>query len=375
VTVPHLTAVRLGGRPDQSLLVLGPALGTSARALWADAAEHLAADFQVVAWDLPGHGTNGWVPEPGDGLSVADLARGVLAIVDELQDGLTPPAFHYAGVSVGGAVGLQLLLDAPRRVRSATLLCTGARIGDPELWGTRAAAVAASGTSSLTGASTERWFAPGFDVRDRLPEVAVPVLAVAGAQDGATPAELLAEVADGVRDGRLVVLDDVAHLPPVEAPEAVARLVRGHALGEPLEPLAEAPVTRPREESTVAEVREAGTAVRREVLGGAYVARTTRQATEFTRDFQDLVAEFAWGSVWTRPGLDRRSRSIVALTALVAGGHHDLLAEHVRAARATGLTVEEIREVLLQTAVYCGLPAADGAFRIAQRVLHDMDEA
>jgi 3-oxoadipate enol-lactonase/4-carboxymuconolactone decarboxylase len=120
---------------------------------------------------------------------------------------------------------------------------------------------------------------------------------------------------------------------------------------------------------TVAEVRAAGLAVRREVLGDAHVDRATGSATDLTRDFQDFITQYAWGGVWTRPGLDRRSRSMVTLTALVARGHHEELAMHVRAALRNGLTVEEIKEVLLQTAIYCGVPDANTAFRVAQQVL------
>ncbi|MFB9339376.1 4-carboxymuconolactone decarboxylase [Actinoplanes octamycinicus] len=122
------------------------------------------------------------------------------------------------------------------------------------------------------------------------------------------------------------------------------------------------------------EVRSAGITVRREVLGAAHVDRATAATTAFTRDFQDLITRYAWGEIWTRPGLDRRSRSMVTLTALVALGHHEELAMHVRAARTNGLTADEIKEVLLQTAVYCGVPAANTAFRIAQRVLADIQD-
>ena len=129
-----VTAVRLGGRPDLPLLVLGPSLGTSATTLWSAAAQHLARDFQVVAWDLPGHGTNRFPLPDEEPLTIAGLAADVLELVDSLVDGFGPARFHYAGDSVGGAVGLQLLLDAPQRVASATLLCTGARIGSAESW-------------------------------------------------------------------------------------------------------------------------------------------------------------------------------------------------------------------------------------------------
>ena len=116
-----------------------------------------------------------------------------------------------------------------------------------------------------------------------------------------------------------------------------------------------------------------GMAVRREVLGDEHVDRATEAATDLTRDFQELITEYAWGSIWTRPGLDRRSRSMITLTALVARGHHEELAMHLRAARTNGLTVDEIKEVLLQTAIYCGVPDANTAFRIAQAVLDDTD--
>ena len=109
-----------------------------------------------------------------------------------------------------------------------------------------------------------------------------------------------------------------------------------------------------------------GMRVRREVLGDEHVDRATAAVTGLTADFQSFITEFAWGEIWTRPGLDRRTRSVITLTALVAGGHHDELAMHLRAARRNGLTIEEIREVLLQTSVYCGIPAANTAFRVAQ---------
>jgi 3-oxoadipate enol-lactonase/4-carboxymuconolactone decarboxylase len=111
-----------------------------------------------------------------------------------------------------------------------------------------------------------------------------------------------------------------------------------------------------------------GMEVRREVLGAEHVDRATANATDLTREFQELITEYAWGSIWTRPGLDRRSRSLITLTALVARGHHEELAMHLRAALRNGLTMDEIKEALLQTAIYCGVPDANTAFRIAHEV-------
>lgn len=117
------------------------------------------------------------------------------------------------------------------------------------------------------------------------------------------------------------------------------------------------------------ERRAEGMRARREVLGDEHVDRALAGTTPFTADFQDLITRYAWGEIWTRPGLDRRMRSAITLTALTALGHHHELAMHVRAALRNGLTPEEIKEVLLQAAIYCGVPAANRAFAVAQEVL------
>ena len=121
MTVPRLTAVRLGGAPNLPLLVLGPSLGTSSQALWSAAGRSLAAEHELLAWDLPGHGSNTYSCEP---FEIHELAKAVLGLVDDMlaERGRPGERFSYAGVSLGGAVGLQLLLDAPTRVDAAVLL-------------------------------------------------------------------------------------------------------------------------------------------------------------------------------------------------------------------------------------------------------------
>jgi len=112
-----------------------------------------------------------------------------------------------------------------------------------------------------------------------------------------------------------------------------------------------------------------GMKVRREVLGDEHVDRATGKATELTADFQELITRYCWGEIWTRPGLDRKTRSSITLAALVALGRMDELELHLRAALRNGLTPDEIKEVLLHCAVYCGVPAANSAFAVAQRVI------
>ncbi|WP_322410296.1 4-carboxymuconolactone decarboxylase [Microbacterium invictum] len=131
-------------------------------------------------------------------------------------------------------------------------------------------------------------------------------------------------------------------------------------------------MTRPDGEGLTDQERyDQGMAVRREVLSDAHVDRAIAGMTPLTADFQDFITRVAWGDVWSRPGLDRRSRSVAVLTALIALGHHEELAMHLRAALRNGLTVDEVREVILQSAVYCGVPAANTAFRIAAEVYAD----
>jgi 3-oxoadipate enol-lactonase / 4-carboxymuconolactone decarboxylase len=189
------------------------------------------------------------------------------------------------------------------------------------------------------------------DLRGALGAVRAPTLLIAGAGDPATPPALLEALRDEIPGARLEVLDGAAHLANVERPEAFARAVARFL------------------EGSWPDGRDRGMQVRREVLGDEHVDAAIARTTAFTADFQDLITRYAWGEIWTRPGLDRRTRSAITLTALVALGHENELALHLRAARRNGLSDDEIKEVLLQAAIYCGVPAANSAFAIAQRVL------
>ena len=413
-----LTATQLTDPGDGlPLLIVRPSIGTSVTALWSSCAAHLAGRFHVVGWDLPGHGRSATTHEP---FTIADLAAAVVSLVDKIDPSTSPghdpstgsghgPStgsgrvtreFFYAGDSAGGAVGLQLLLDAPDRIVAAVIISSGPKIGEAEGWSERADLVRAADTAALVDGSVRRWFAPGFldrdratatallhslqdadrfgyagvcdalatfDVRDRLGEITQPVLAATGESDQTTPRALGEQIAAGVANGRFVVIERAAHLPPAEQPAAVAELLTAFFLPdrEPTGREMWAPA------ATLEEVYDAGMAVRREVLGDAHVDRATALADEFTAEFQELITTYAWGTIWTRPGLDRRSRSLITLTALVARGHHEELAMHVRAALRNGLKPDEIKELLLQTAIYCGVPDANTAFRIARQALNE----
>ncbi|MFI8825573.1 3-oxoadipate enol-lactonase [Streptomyces sp. NPDC053431] len=366
---PRTPHHRVEGPATAPVLVLGPSLGTST-ALWDAVAPELAVTHRVVRWDLPGHGGS---PADliGPGATVADLARLVL----DLADALGADRFSYAGVSLGGAVGLHLAVHHPERVDRLAVLCSSAHFGGSAAWEERAATVRREGLAKLADTADARWFTPGFtvprlladhraadpeayaaccdalaafDLRDRLADITAPTLLVAGREDPATPPAHLREIADAVPGAALTELPGASHLAPAEQPEAVLAALRAHLTGT---------------------AARSGTRVRRQVLGDAHVDRAQARQTPLTARFQDFISRYAWGEIWTDPTLSRRERSLITLTALVAHGHHDELAMHLRAARRNGLSDDEIGAALLQTAVYCGVPAANTAFAVAQRVL------
>ncbi|GGL04692.1 3-oxoadipate enol-lactonase [Sphaerisporangium melleum] len=398
---PSMLGYRMDGPEGAPPIVLGPSLGTSL-AVWDPQVPALAQRHRVVRWDLPGHGISpaALLPSMAPGAAtVGDLGRLVLGLADAL--GLR--RFAYAGISLGGAVGTWLAVHHPERLSSLVLVCSSARFGTPETWHERAALVRAKGTGPLVEAATARWFTPAFvrapaaealaadlratdpegyaaccdalavyDLRDELARVSVPALVVAGREDPATPPGHARELADGIPGASLVEVGHAAHLASVERPGPVLAALLAHLSDDAAgHPVPAAVTDRPRDDGS----RHAeGMAVRRAVLGDDYVDRAVARTTEFTAPFQDFITRYAWGEVWTRPGLSRYTRSCVTMTALVAHGHLDELALHVRAALRNGLTPADVQEVLLQTAVYCGVPAANAAFAVAGRVLHEAAE-
>lgn len=360
---------RLEGPRDAPVVVLAGSLGTTL-AMWDDQAAALSTRFRVLRVDHRGHGES---PVPPGPYTVEALAGDVVALLDRL--GIERVAF--CGLSLGGAVGMRLALDAPERIERLVLCCTAARFGAPETWTDRAATVRARGMEAVALTVLQRWFTPaaapetvarlralllatpaegyaacceaiaGHDMRGALGGIKAPTLAIAAADDPATPPAQLEAIRDEIAGARLEVIDRAAHLANVERPAAFTGALTDFVGG--VEPMR----------------------VRREVLGDEHVDAAIAGTTDFTADFQDLVTRYAWGEIWTRPGLDRRTRSAIVLTALVASGREHEIPMHVRAARRNGLSVDEIKEVLLQSAVYCGLPAANSAFAIAQRVLDE----
>ena len=257
-------AVRDTTRP---LLVLGPSLGTSSLALWQDVVPLLSDHYDLLGWDLPGHGVSPQVASDSlDGMTMEDLTTAVLGQVEEAQKvrGDLGAPFWYAGVSVGGAVGFHLLLDHPDHLLGAALICTAPTFGEPGPWLDRAKTVQASGTPTQVVGSGQRWFAPGFieknkevalrllgslqvadrfgyaavaralasyDVTSRYAQITRPLLSIQGALDPVSPPSAMEPVVEAINAvtpelARLEILDGVAHLAPAEDAPRTAALLR-----------------------------------------------------------------------------------------------------------------------------------------------------
>ncbi|MFI9154352.1 alpha/beta fold hydrolase [Streptomyces sp. NPDC053367] len=414
---------RFDGPEEAPVLILGPSLGTTWH-MWDRQVPELTRQWRVFRFDLPGHGGAPAYPAG----SVADLTARLLATLD----GLGVQRFGYAGCALGGAVGIELALRHPERLASLALIAASPRFGTADEFRQRGVIVRTNGLDPIARTAPDRWFTAGFaaaqpaitdwavqmvrttdpgcyiaacealaafDVRPELTRVGVPTLVLVGSEDQVTgPAEARTLVA-GIPDARLAVVPGASHLVPVEQPAAVTDLLVRHfstawqpdtgtgpipvpvaapaqpmavVAPAPVAPIAEiAPAAAQPEAEVPADPYETGIKVRREVLGDAHVDGVLAQTDDFSADFQDFLTRCTWGEIWDRPGLDRRTRSCVALTALVAGGHLEELAVHTRAALRNGLTPAEIKEVLMQAAVYCGMPAAGSAFRVAQQVIRE----
>ncbi|MEU2745682.1 4-carboxymuconolactone decarboxylase [Streptomyces collinus] len=426
-TPPNTLQYRFDGPEDAPVLILGPSLGTTWH-MWDRQIPELTKQWRVFRFDLPGHGGAPAYPAG----SVSDLTTRLLATLEGLGVQRFGYAGCALGGAVGIELALRhperlaslaLIAASPRfgtadefRQRGVIVRTNGldpiARSA-PERWFTGGFAAAQPAITEWA-VQMVRTTDPGcyiascealasFDVRPELGRVGVPTLVLVGSDDQVTgPAEARTLVA-GIPDARLAVVPGASHLVPVEQPGAVTDLLVRHfstawqpvfetstgqnalpaaalkpvlspAPPQPLQtgPVAEiAPLAVPPQAQGRPDPYDAGIKVRREVLGDAHVDRALAQADEFSGDFQEFITRYAWGEIWDRPGLDRRTRSCVTLTALVAGGHLDELAFHTRAALRNGLTPGEIKEVLLQAAVYCGVPAANSAFKVAQQVIRE----
>ncbi|WP_454766097.1 bifunctional 3-oxoadipate enol-lactonase/4-carboxymuconolactone decarboxylase PcaDC [Cupriavidus campinensis] len=371
--------------PDTApVIVFSNSLGTD-HTMWKPQADALAGRFRVVRYDVRGHGRS---TAPEGAFTVEVLGRDVLAILDALH----VDQAVFCGLSMGGLTGMWLGAHAPARFSKIVLANTAPKIGTADGWNSRIETVLRDGMAGLADASLERWFTPGFlataghalgdlravlagldprgyagscaavrdaDLREAVRTISVPVLVIAGSDDPSTTAAQGRELADAI-PGAIYIVLPAAHLSNREQPGRFTAALLDFIHGR-------RPVT------DDAARYEAGLSVRREVLGSAHVDRSLQRLSPFNEAFQNLITRYAWGEIWTREGLPRHTRSLLTIAMMVALNRPDELKLHLRAAANNGVTRDEIQEVLLQTAIYCGVPAANAAFHMAEEVFAEMD--
>jgi 3-oxoadipate enol-lactonase/4-carboxymuconolactone decarboxylase len=368
---------RLEGKAGRPVLTLSHSIGCD-HGMWESQIADLLPHFQVLRYDVRGHGASDAPPGP---YSVEQLGRDLLGLVDALNI----PKFAFCGLSLGGAIGQWLGSNARDRLTGLVLASTSPQFGTAANWETRIKAVSSGGMESIMELVMQRFFSPetlarrdsyaesvrsvirgtnpegyigccaalrDMDNREKLREISTPTLILVGDRDVSTPwaghGELLAR---GIANSQAVHLP-AAHLSNIERPRSF-----NAALLNFLSP----PAT--------GDTMDAGLAVRRAVLGDEYVDRSLASATEFNREFQGLITRYAWGEIWTRPGLSRRARRLLVLAMTASMGRWDEFRLHVKAGLAHELEPCDLKEVLMQVAVYAGVPAANTGFHIAQELL------
>jgi 3-oxoadipate enol-lactonase/4-carboxymuconolactone decarboxylase len=374
----------LSGPSGAPVVVFSNSLGTSL-AMWDPLVPHLRGRYRVLRYDTRGHGASQVRDERAE---VEDLAEDLIGLLDALDI----PRAHVVGLSLGGMTGQAAASRHPDRVISLTLMATAAFMPSEASWNERAETVRAKGTAAIVEATMGRWFTPGFpdtapdavapvreqfvdtdaagyavccnaigrmDLRPVLNRIIAPTLVIAGRDDPATPPAMAEEICAGIPQAELVVLPKAAHLLAVEQPAAAA----AHLLGF---------LDRHRETvdaATGAVPFASGLANRKSVLGDAHVERSLKAAGDFAGPWQDFITRTAWGEVWGDPRIPWKTRSFVTLAMMVALGREEEFKLHIRPALRNGVTPSELQALLIQTAIYAGVPAANGAFRWAREVL------
>lgn len=367
---------RLEGNDGLPVLVLSHSIGAD-HAMWEPQVQDLLPHFQVLRFDTRGHGAS---DAPTGDYSVEQLGHDSL----ELLDALKIRRFAFCGLSLGGAIGQWLALHTADRLTALILANTSPRFGTPENWNSRIEAVRQGGMAAIVEIAMQRFFSPeppaesnpwassiravvlgtdpsgyigccaalrDFDFTGRLSQIKTPTLVIVGEKDVSTPlAGNGEEFVRNIARSELVHLP-AAHLSNLEAPKSFLA-----ALFSFLKPRAR----------SSEEALESGFEARRKILGDEHVDRAIAGTIDFTSDFQTLITQYAWATIWTRPGLDHRTRRLLVLATMAALGRWEEFRLHVSAGLQHGLEVCDIKEALLQTAVYAGVPAANTAFHIAK---------
>jgi len=367
---------RLTGPSSGPVVMFSHSLGLD-HGMWDPQAADLEPHVQVLRYDLRGHGAS---DAPAGEYSLAQLGRDAIGIADALG----VQTFAFCGLSIGGMLGQWIALNAPERLTHLVLANTTSRLADPAAMETRRRTVLEQGMNSVADAGVRRFFSPekiaanvpavawarrvlratdpvgyagccaavrDLDYTAELGAIRTPTLVISGDLDESMPWDAHGRVLASAIAGAAAVRLPAAHVSNLERPRSFSAALFDFLL--------------PKADSTV----ETGNRIRRAVLGDAHVDRSVAATTGFTRDFQELITRFAWGTIWARPGLDHRTRRMLIIATTAALGRWEEFRLHVRAGLAAELEPCDLKEVLLQVAVYAGVPAANTGFHVAEEEL------
>lgn len=374
----------LMGLQDAPVVVFSNSLGTALE-MWDRQAEALAGRYRVLRYDTRGHGRSEVIDRE---TSLDDLADDLA----HLMDGLHIEAAHIVGLSLGGMTGQTMGFRHPGKVKSLCLLATAAAMQAPDLWNERIAKARGEGMTALVDAVMQRWFTPetqardgasiapvrdrflrtagvgyavccqairDMDLRAGIERITAPTLVISGAKDPATPVAAGQDIAMRIPGAEFVVVPNAAHLLNIEQTAIVNR----HLVAW-LDRLSDAAPRR-----AGGSTFDEGVANRKSVLGVEYVQNALEKGGAFAAPFQDFITRAAWGDIWGDPTLPRKTRSMLVLATCIALNREEEFKLHLRPALRNGVTLPELRALMMQSAIYAGVPAANGGFRWVREVL------
>lgn len=351
--------------------------------IWDAQVAALSDRYRCIRYDLRSHGRSQAVDAE---TSIDDLAADLLGLLDALDIDKA----NIVGLSIGGMVGQAFAVAHPDRVVSLGLVSTTACLPTLEFWQARADKVRADGMESVADDVLPRWFTDGFrerepgivagyrqrfvatepggygrccvaigkmDIRERIGAIRAPTLIIVADQDPATPPAMAEDLRQRIPDSEMVVISGASHIVSVEKPVAVTSQLAGFLARHDAVPALGDTAT--------------GLGTRRAVLGDDYVERAFERAGPFARPWQDFITRYAWGEIWSDQTLPRKTRSLLTLAMMIALHREEEFKIHVRPALGNGVTIEELRALIFQSAIYTGAPAANAAFRWVREEIGD----
>lgn len=367
----------LQGTPNSPVLIFSNSLGSELM-MWEALVQYLLPYFRVLRYDTRGHGLN--KAEGQQPFEIADLGRDVINLMDKLSI----EKAYFCGLSMGGLIGQWLGINCPNRFHKIALSNTGAKIGTAHTWNARLQTIGTQGLQAIVDGTMERWFTEAFqqenpqrvaethamflrsdlqgysnccvairdaDFRESLSQIPLQTLVITGHEDPVTDVAHAEFLVANIPNASIKILH-ARHLAATEQPKQYAHTLIDFFVG--------------------AGVSAKGMHVRRTVLGNAHVDKANGKINAFNTDFQSFITQYAWGEIWTRPGLPKHERSLITLAMMIALNRQAEFKMHVRAALNNGVSVNEIKELILQAGIYCGLPAANDAFHAAEEVLKEI---